>query len=74
MSVPMHPEAVRARLREASRLADLRPERRLDAKLDMSPAGVSRRLEIAAELLALCRDLARAGAAADRRAPLPPDR
>ncbi len=61
------PEQVYARLKLASDLADLRPERRLDAKLDMSPAGVRRRLQLASELSDLCRALARAGQAADAR-------
>ena len=59
------PEQVHARLKLASDLADLRPERRLDAKLDMSPAGVLRRLQIASELTELCQALARAGQRAD---------
>ena len=58
MSVSMSPEAILARLAKASELADLRPERRLDAKLDMSPAGIHRRLRIASELSELCRALA----------------
>jgi len=58
----MSPEAIAARLREASRLADLRPERRLYAKLDMSPEGIRRRLELASELSELCRTLAAATA------------
>jgi hypothetical protein len=54
--------AVVARLRTASRLAgSLRPERRLDTKIDLSAAGVARRLREASELLDLCRALARAG-------------
>lgn len=54
----MSPEAVELRLREASRLAgDLRPENRLDAKIDLSEAGVSRRLREASDLLDLCRAL-----------------
>lgn len=57
MSVSMTPEAIEARLREASRLADLRPERRLHAKLDMSSAGIRRRLDLVDELNALCRAL-----------------
>jgi hypothetical protein len=57
----MAPEAVFARLKLASDLADLRPEHRLDAKLDMSPRGVMRRLQIASELRDLCNALARAG-------------
>jgi hypothetical protein len=61
------PEQVYARLKQASDLADLRPERRLDAKLDMSPAGVLRRLQLASELSDLCRALAEAGRRAEGR-------
>jgi hypothetical protein len=57
----MEPAAVLARLELASSLADLRPEHRLDAKLDMSSAGVTRRLQIASELSELCRVLGEAG-------------
>ena len=60
MSVSMTPEAIAARLRTVSQLADLRPEHRLHAKLDMSPAGIRRRLELASELTELCRALSRA--------------
>jgi hypothetical protein len=59
--VSMDPEAIYARLKQVSDLADLRPEHRLDSKLDMSPAGVLRRLRIASELRDLCNALARAG-------------
>jgi hypothetical protein len=62
--VSLAPEDVYARLKLASDLADLRPERRLDAKLDMSPEGVLRRLRIASELSELCRALGDAGRAA----------
>lgn len=60
MSVSMAPKAIRERLERASALADLRPERRLDAKLDMSSAGIRRRLELVSELNELCAALARA--------------
>lgn len=59
--VSMESAAILARLELASSLADLRPEHRLDAKLDMSPAGVTRRLQIASELSELCRVLGDAG-------------
>lgn len=59
--ISMDPEAILARLELVSRLADLRPEHRLDAKLDMSPAGVTRRLQIASELSELCMALGEAG-------------
>ncbi len=62
------PEQVHARLKLASDLADLRPERRLDAKLDMSPAGVRRRLQLASELNELCHALGQASGRAPARA------
>jgi hypothetical protein len=64
MSVDMSSAAIDARLREASRLAgSLRPEHRLDTKIDMSPTAVAARLKEASDLLDVCRELARAGAA-----------
>jgi hypothetical protein len=57
MKVDLAPEVVLARLRCASDLADLRAERRLGAKLDMSPAGIERRLREVSELLVPCRAL-----------------
>jgi hypothetical protein len=56
-------EAVRARLQEASDLADLRPEHRLDSKIGMSADAVFARLREVSELRALCTELQRAGAA-----------
>ena len=47
-------EAITARLREASALADLRPEHRLDAKIGLSPAAVTARLKLVSELRDLC--------------------
>lgn len=64
MTVSLNPDAVHARLRQVSDLADLRPEHRLDAKLDMSPEGVLARLRMASELRDLCNALAKAGAEA----------
>lgn len=61
MSVDMSPEAIGARLR-ACQPPDLRPERRLDHKLDMSAAGIGRRLEQVSRLRELGRFLLRAGA------------
>jgi hypothetical protein len=62
MSVDLSACAVDARLRQASQLAgSLRPERRLDNKLDMSATGVAARLRIVSDLLDLCRALARKG-------------
>lgn len=58
MSVDMSANAVDARLREASRLAGpLRPEARLETKLDLSGRAVARRLQEASDLLELCRKL-----------------
>jgi transcription elongation GreA/GreB family factor len=51
-------EEVERRIRQASRLSDLSAEARLDAKLDLSPAGVERRLREASDLLEACRALA----------------
>jgi hypothetical protein len=53
--------AVTARLKVASDLADLRPEHRLDAKIDLRPEAITRRLRLASELRDLCRALADAG-------------
>ncbi len=63
MSVDMSPEQVQQRLREASRLSDLRPEHRLDSKVDMSPAAVARRLRRAAALYRMCQCWQRLGEA-----------
>lgn len=58
MSIPMDPESVSTRLRLASELSDLRTEHRLDAKLDMSPQGITRRLHEVDRLRRACRRLA----------------
>lgn len=58
MKVDMSSGAIAARLKMASDASDLTPERRLDAKLDVSPAGVTRRLREASDLLRACRQLA----------------
>ena len=60
MSTPrpdMSSDAITARLRHASGLSDLAPEKRLEGKLDMSAAAVTARLKEAASLLQLCRVL-----------------
>lgn len=54
----MSPEAISARLRQISALADLAPERRLEGKIDMSPQAITARLREAAALLELCEKLA----------------
>jgi hypothetical protein len=54
----MSPVAVKARLREASRLAgSWRPEARLETKVDMRGSAVAARLKQASDLLDLCRAL-----------------
>lgn len=55
--IDMSERAISMRLRTASRQSDLAPDRRLDAKIDLSPAGITRRLREASDLLALCRAL-----------------
>lgn len=63
MKAPPDRAEVEARLREASRLAgSLRPEHRLQTKLDLTAAGVRARLKEASDLLDVCRALGRAGA------------
>lgn len=83
MSVDMSDQAITARLRQASRMADpLRPESRLSTKIDLSGAGIAARLREASQLLELCRALAQAGRAADAalseagpgKTPQPPSR
>ncbi len=60
MSVDLSGPAIEARLREASRLAgSLRPEARLETKLNMGGEAVAARLREASDLLDLCRELAR---------------
>lgn len=58
MSVDLSRRALTERLRAASAASDLAPARRLDAKLDLSPAGITRRLREASDLLRACRQLA----------------
>jgi hypothetical protein len=58
MIVNLSAAAIDTRLREASHLAgSLRPERRLDSKLDMSGAAVAARLKTVSDLLDLCHAL-----------------
>lgn len=54
MSTTMSPEAIEARLREASRVSDLSAARRLDSKIDLSPQGIQARLLEASSLLDAC--------------------
>ncbi len=68
MSRPdMSPKAVAERLREMSRLSDLRSEKRLATKVDMSPRAVTRRLRQQSELRAVCLAWGRLGEAHRRR-------
>ena len=63
MRIELTGEAIEARLREASRLAgSLRPESRLETKLDLTANGVAARLKQASDQLELCRSLRRSGA------------
>jgi hypothetical protein len=48
------PNDVEARLRGVAALADLNPARRLDAKTDMCPEAVERRLRKVSALRRLC--------------------
>ena len=58
MSADMSANGIDARLREASRLASsLRPEARLETKIDTSGPAVAARLKQASDLLDLCRKL-----------------
>lgn len=59
MSVDMSPGAIAARLRIVAALTDLRTERRLDAKLDMSGPAIMRRLREVEQLRRLCLALGR---------------
>ena len=59
----MSAEAIAERLRRASEMAgSLRPEHRLETKIDLSGRGIAARLKEASDLLELCQQLARAGA------------
>jgi hypothetical protein len=61
MSVDMSAPAIETRLRAASAMAgSLRPEDRLETKIDLSREGVVARLRIASDLLEACRALRRA--------------
>jgi hypothetical protein len=60
MSADMSAEGIDARLREASKLAgSLRPEARLETKIDTSGSAVAARLKEASDLLDLCHALSR---------------
>lgn len=57
MKLDLSPAAILERLKHASDASDLRAERRLHAKLDMSAEGIARRLREVSELVALCESL-----------------
>ena len=57
MTARMEPQDIEARLREASRVSDLSAERRLDAKIDLSPEGIRARLLEVSDLLDACHAL-----------------
>lgn len=60
MIADMSPQAVEARLREASRLAgSWRSEARLETKVDMRGPAIAARLKEASDLLDVCRALSR---------------
>jgi hypothetical protein len=60
MSVDLSAPAIEARLRAASAMAgSLRPEDRLETKIDLSNEGVVARLRMASDLLDACRALRR---------------
>jgi hypothetical protein len=66
--VDMSLAAITARLRLASELAsDLAPERRLETKLEMTPAAITVRLRECAALLEACRKLEALGQSAATR-------
>lgn len=66
MSAAMTPAAISSRLRKVAELADLSPHRRLDAKIDYSPAAITRRLTTVAHLHGICSTLARRTAAVQK--------
>ena len=54
----MSAAAIARRLEGMSALSDLNPATRLDAKVDMSPEGIMRRLREVSRLLSLCQRMA----------------
>jgi hypothetical protein len=60
-SAPPTAAEVSRRLRRTSALADLDPDRRLDAKIGLDAAQVTSRLRRASDLRDLCMRLARLG-------------
>jgi hypothetical protein len=57
MKLDLSAPAIAARLRQASEHTDLHPDRRLQAKLDLTADGIARRIKASAQMLALCRSL-----------------
>jgi hypothetical protein len=58
MMPPLSERTLTEHLLRASRMAgSLRPEHRLDTKIDMRPSAVESRLREASDLLATCHDL-----------------
>ncbi len=55
--IDMSPDAVAARIVDVGRQSDYHPDRRMDAKVPMTPEAVTARLREASELLALCQAL-----------------
>lgn len=55
--IDMSPGAIAERLRRVARISDLRPDHRLDGKVDMSSTGIVSRLREVSELNALARAL-----------------
>ncbi len=63
----MNAASISRRLRQVAELSDLATARRLDAKIDMSPRGVTLRLREVDALRRLCDRLGSAGRAAGKR-------
>ena len=59
--IDMSASAVTARLRRASAASDLRTENRLTYKLDMTPRGITTRLQKVEALRRLCLELRKVG-------------
>lgn len=67
MKPDMSPRAIRERLQAASALSDLAPDKRLDAKIDLSSAGITKRLREASDLLRACTALSKLGSVEARK-------
>jgi hypothetical protein len=62
----MSKAAITERIRRASAVSDLSPERRLEGKIDMTPKAITARLREAAALLDLCGALSAAAVKSGR--------